>query len=82
MSETMTAIIAKGVNGRVYLSPTDDISKPSLRNLLGDQGAHLSEQSMSVSSLQNYGITQWHQIFHTTSVDYIGYFQRSPTRGS
>lgn len=64
MSETMTAIIAKGVNGRVYLSPTDDhiqaarSAEPAWRPR-GD----LPEQSMSVSSLQNYGITQWHQFF-------------------
>ena len=64
MSETMTAIIAKGVKGSVYMSPTNaHIQAARSAKPAWSPRGNLPEQSTSVSSLHNYGITQWHQFF-------------------
>ena len=63
MKEIMTAIVAEGDRGRLFLSPnnihieTALSAQPSWR----PRGA-LPEQALGIS-LDNYGITHWHQLF-------------------
>ena len=63
MKEVMAAIVAEGDRGRLFLSPNDIhietalSAQPSWR----PRGT-IPEQALGIS-LQNYGITQWHQLF-------------------
>ena len=63
MGETMTAVVAEGDRKRLYLSPTDVAvetalsAKPAWR-----PRGKLQEQSLGFS-VQNYGITRYHQLF-------------------
>ena len=63
MGEIMTGIVAEGDHGRFFLSPSDE----HINMALSAQPAWrprgtLPEQALGIS-LQNYGITQWHQLF-------------------
>jgi len=63
MQEIMTGIVAEGESRRLFLSPTDThigialSAQPAWR----PRGT-LPEQALGIS-LQNYGITHWHQLF-------------------
>lgn len=63
MKEVMAAIVAEGDRGRLFFSPnnvhieTALSAQPSWR----PRGT-IPEQALGIS-LQNYGITQWHQLF-------------------
>lgn len=63
MGKTMTAIVAEGDRRRLFLSPTDEhiqIAESATPNW--KPSGKLPEASGG-TSLQNYGITQWHQLF-------------------
>ena len=63
MGKTMTAIVAEGDRRRLFLSPTDEhiqIAESATPNW--KPSGKLPEASVA-TSLQNYGITQWHQLF-------------------
>ena len=63
MGEIMTGIVAEGESGRLFLSPSDAHIETALsaQPAWQPRGA-LPEQALGIS-LQNYGITQWHQLF-------------------
>ncbi len=63
MGEQMTAIVAEGDRGRLYLSPTNEHIKTALETKPAWwPSGSLPEQARSIS-VQIYGFTQWHQLF-------------------
>jgi putative DNA methylase len=75
MGETLTAIVAEGAKGKLYLSPTEShvqhalSAEPSWR----PQGS-LPEKARSIS-VQLYGFTEWHSLFtdrQTTILNTLG----------
>jgi len=63
MEEIMTAIVAEGDRKRLFLSPTDaHIQVAQSATPDWNPRGRLPEQALGIS-LQNYGITQWHQLF-------------------
>ena len=63
MGKTMTAIVAEGDRRRLFLSPSDEhiqIAESATPNW--KPSGKLPEAS-GATSLQNYGVTQWHQLF-------------------
>ena len=63
IGQVMTAIIAEGDRGKLYLSPTEEhieisqSAKPAWR-----PRGKLPERALGFA-VQNYGFTQWHQLF-------------------
>ena len=63
MKEVMAAIVAEGDRGRLFLSPNNIHIETALSAQPSWQlRGTLPEQALGIS-LQNYGITQWHQLF-------------------
>ena len=63
MGEVMTAIVAEGDGGRLFLSPTDahiQIARSATPNW--KPRGRIPEQALGMS-LHNYGITRWAQLF-------------------
>ena len=63
MSKVMTAIVAEGEQGKLFLSPTDAhdrVARSATPNW--KPTSKLPEDPLGFS-LQNYGITYWHQLF-------------------
>lgn len=63
MSKVMAAIVAEGEQGKLFLSPTDTydrVARSATPNW--KPTAKLPEDPLGFS-LQNYGITYWHQLF-------------------
>ena len=63
MSEQMTAIVAEGDRKRLFISPTDDHMQTALSaEPEWKPTATLPEKALGFA-VQNYGITNWHQLF-------------------
>ena len=63
MSEQMTAIVAKGDKKRLFMSPTQEHIETALNaEPKWRSTATLPEKALGFT-VQNYGITNWHQIF-------------------
>ena len=63
MSEQMTAVVAKGYKKRLFISPTDEHVQTALSaEPKWRPSAALPEKALGFA-VQNYGITNWHQLF-------------------
>ena len=63
MGEQMTAIVAEGDRGRIYMSPTDEHIQGAISAEPDWQPTgYLPDQALGFR-VQRYGFTQWHQLF-------------------
>ena len=64
MGARLTAVVAEGSNGRLYLDPDDEQLKASMCDRPADYPEQeMNQESMNLVSGRGYGFTHWHQLF-------------------
>ena len=63
MGETMTAIVAEGDQGRLFLSPTSEHIQAALSTKPARRPRQAMPNNPTLVSGRGYGITHWHQLF-------------------
>ena len=77
IGKIMTAIVAEGEQGKLFLSPTDaHIQAPEAAEPAWRPRGKLPEQARSIS-VQLYGFTEWHRLFTDRQINALNIFENS-----
>lgn len=63
MKEQMTAIVAEGDRGRLYVSPTDEHIQASISSEPTWRPSQVMPNTPTLVSGRGFGVTHWHQLF-------------------
>ena len=79
MGEQMTAIVAEGDRGRLYVSPTDKHIRAAISAEPGWKPTeHLPDRALGFR-VQRYGFTHWHQLFTKRQLTALSTFSNLQT---